>query len=313
MIRAFLAFLILSTGVIALGRLHQRADKAQVSTWQHRAEWTAATNRLVELNGTKTDLQRELKAKKASLKQASTPAAVSPHFLDLLQARTIRKWPKPVLAELREHLGISWESSAKYVLVSKESYRLIRLNGIDSEGKLNPNVCAVLAITPTESAGLEATIQRIEAEYTASLKTNVLRIEPAGDILAQYTIPANHKLAQRLEKEYSESMEAAIGAERAALLGDYSDQYWFYERGTLGQKDFTFTIRRDRSNSQRLLLYQYEGPPDAQGSGGVSVIVSVADDFPELLRPFFPGGWREVAEREGFELPKEFLEQNQAP
>jgi hypothetical protein len=28
-------------------------------------------------------------------------------------------------------------------------------------------------------------------------------------------------------------------------------------------------------------------------------------DFPKAFRPIFPNGWADVAEREGFELPKE--------
>jgi hypothetical protein len=29
-------------------------------------------------------------------------------------------------------------------------------------------------------------------------------------------------------------------------------------------------------------------------------------NFPDLFRSFFPGGWRDLAQREGFALPKEF-------
>jgi hypothetical protein len=28
--------------------------------------------------------------------------------------------------------------------------------------------------------------------------------------------------------------------------------------------------------------------------------------FPEVFRSLFPGGWTDLAQREGFELPKEF-------
>lgn len=38
----------------------------------------------------------------------------------------------------------------------------------------------------------------------------------------------------------------------------------------------------------------------------MSTDVNPWQPFPEAFRPLFPGGWKELAEREGFELPKSF-------
>jgi hypothetical protein len=41
----------------------------------------------------------------------------------------------------------------------------------------------------------------------------------------------------------------------------------------------------------------------------LSTYVSPHQPFPETFRPLFPGGWVDLAQREGFELPAEFHQQ----
>jgi len=61
----------------------------------------------------------------------------------------------------------------------------------------------------------------------------------------------------------------------------------------------TLTLKHDPSGNG--FNYTLEQAGGTLGDG-----VSPWKPFPESFRAVFPGGWKELAQREGFELPKEF-------
>jgi hypothetical protein len=302
--KTLLAVLILSAGAIAFGKMRQCAHQARAMVGRDQTEAMAITSQLAELETTATELRPQAKAKRSLLQQT---AASDPASADLLRwlendlASSRRQMP----AELRERLGLAWDNSPDYVLVSKASLEQIHLNGTDLQGRLTTNACAILAVTPDERVVVEAALQRAAAQHADWLGTNaLLRTPPAGSVLAHYTIPANPELARRLMLEYGQAFASVLGPERSERFREYS-RMWFVGRGTLGLQNITLEVQRDESHG----LFYREVEERTTGAkeevlGSTRCDVS-PDYFPDLFKTFFPGGWSELAQREGFELPKE--------
>lgn len=88
-----------------------------------------------------------------------------------------------------------------------------------------------------------------------------------------------------------EEVNAALGAERMALLRDYG-WGWFQDLGSLGDQDTTLIVRRYSEGDRSMGVGELLGGP-----------------IPSAFRAVFPGGWRELAEREGFTLPDDFKDE----
>src|SRR5262249_34462076 len=136
--------------------------------------------------------------------------------------------------ELREQLGIGWDSSEDYVLVSKSLVKKLNLRPFDKTTR------AVLAISPTEESSIQAAIERANA----SALCHVQRIEPAGDVVAQYTVQADAIVEQSISNNFSAEINAILGPERAGVCLGVG---WRDLRGRLGspgQEPVTISIRR---------------------------------------------------------------------
>ena len=64
----------------------------------------------------------------------------------------------------------------------------------------------------------------------------------------------------------------------------------------------TQTTGSDGQNDLRYALLRQGGV----GAGSESGPLSLQSNFPQTYRAIFPGGWQELAQREGIELPKDF-------
>jgi hypothetical protein len=184
--------------------------------------------------------------------------------------------------------------------VSKAALKNIYLSAIESNGTFTPTACAILALTPMECATVEAGLKRVEAAHAAWVKTAVQRVEPAGDVLADYRLPANPELAHQIEDEGTALLVGTLGPDRAKLVHYYAES-WALQYGTLGESSVRYTVRRRMDGTQPLLWQQFEYGAAGGGAGDLR-----SGDFPEPLRSLFPGGWRDLAQREGFALPEDF-------
>src|SRR5947208_8562910 len=115
--KLLLVFAVLSASTIGFTALHRAAERAQAARLSHDVEWAAATNRLAELNAASVSLRNEVTVKKSQLRQASSHPRVRSELLSLLEGETSDQH-SPAWAELRDQLGIGWDSSDDYVLVS---------------------------------------------------------------------------------------------------------------------------------------------------------------------------------------------------
>ena len=298
--KILLALLILGAGAIAFARLNLLANQSRTSATRSRAECAGLASQVNELAATATDLRGQLEAKKTHLVEASLPSASAPAAGGARSGDSSKTSRRPTPAELRQRFGIGWNNSANFILVSKAALKSMYLRGLDNNGRLTPTACAILGLTPTESAAIEASFKRVEAEHAAWVKTAVQRVEPAGDVLADYRLPANPELARQFQAEGAAGLLEPLGFDRAKLVYDYAGS-WIFQHGKLGSSSIRFTVRRRTEGTHPGLWYQQEEIGGSNNSGDVR-----PGNFPDLLRGLFPGGWHDLAQREGFELPDDF-------
>jgi hypothetical protein len=293
-----LALLILGAGAIVFARLNLLADQSRGSANRSCAERARLTSQVAELAASATDLRAQVEAKKTRLAETPMLPAGGADAAAARSGDSSRDSQGATPADLRQRLGLGWNNSADYILVSKAALNWMYLEGIDRNGTPTPTACAVLGLTPAERGTIEAALQRAAAEHETWVKTAVQRVEPTGDVVADYRLPANTNLAQRIADEGTALLTEPLGPERARLVHKYAGT-WLVRHGTLGEKSVRFTVRPRADGTQPALWYQLEFQDHSSSSGDVA-----PGNFPDLFRSFFPGGWRDLAQREGFALPQ---------
>jgi hypothetical protein len=207
--------------------------------------------------------------------------------------------------QLLSELGFNWHTTGDFVIVSKSSLPGITFNGM--KGSAPTDVArAVLAITPEENAALETLAQRLTADYRSWAKSHIQREEPGGDVVAKYSLIADPTFSQGLTDAFVNGVLSALGQERGELLRDYA-YHWMSEHGmkSVGvlETGTSLVVKRYRSGDEARLSFELR-----RGGGTMSADVSPRQPFPESFSPLFPNGWKDLAQREGFELPMEFQE-----
>jgi hypothetical protein len=252
-----------------------------------------------------TGLRDQVQTNRTGLNKAAAASVRGPGTARARGASSSLAKQRPMPAELRQRLGIRWDNSPDYILVSKGALNYSGRGPFESQygGALLPATCAVLGLTPAERAASETAFQRAEAEHAAWVKSAVQRVEPAGDILADYWIPANPELARQIDAETKALLSETLGPDRADLVKRWSNAWWF-RHGGMGRDNFRFTVRRHTDGGSQPLWYALV-VPEYEVASTMDGDVTPTTPFPELLRSVFPGGWRDLAQREGFALPKQ--------
>jgi hypothetical protein len=296
--RALLASLILGAGAIGLESLHRTTARLHATQAPIEAEWQAVTNRLAELDEAVTALRDEVEDRKSRLKQMQPGGGVDRRLLRLLEGRALSSddW-----VQLRQELGIGWNNSKDYVLVSKRVMEQIGLQTLEGSGNVTPAARAVLAITPEEEARIRVALKSIGDEYPAWIRTHAQRIGPAGGVVAQYTIPTNPELALSLSNRVVNAVAATLGDERANLLLSKARSWDGWQRAGVGEADATLTLRRLATNGESRLAWEWK-----KGASVSSAEVAYGYYPSSSFGWLFPGGWEDLARREGFDLPASF-------
>ena len=158
--------------------------------------------------------------------------------------------------------------------------------------------------TPEEQQSVEVAFAEAFEADAGWAKANMQREGPEGNMLVRYTLPTDPAFEQALTSKLFSTIKAAVGEERGDLLRAYFEQYRLYADG--GIVDRTNILEVHRLSGQPGLGYR---------SGWKWENSEAINTYPEPIKPnrfpaafffVFPGGWQEVAEREGFELPEEF-------
>ncbi|MDB6110023.1 MAG: hypothetical protein JWR69_1773 [Pedosphaera sp.] len=296
--KSFAAILILGAGATAFTTLRSTTGQAQAVIASQHVQWQAATNRLADLQAAAAGLRKEVFDKKLQLRQASLNPSHNPELLQLLGGDT-SKGHAAAWAELRDRLGIDWNNSEDYVLVSKRVLKGLNFTRLTGGGWLSDQAGALLAISPDEEARIKQAIQHSTDEAWLQVR----RTEPSGNILAQYTIPApDPTFQQSVSNRFVAEITSNLGAERADLFLDQAWRELLRELAPSANGDVTMTIRRTLTDGEPKLICETR-----EGDSVYSMDVQYAHYPSSWFLTLFPGGWETLAKREGFELPTSFL------
>jgi len=297
--RLLIALSVLATGTILFCALRIETERAVRTIATRRELWRVQEQRLQQmrqeheqLGARVRDAKREAALEPPNAAPDELAAAFATNGLKNLSANQAEK----LLAEF----GFDWSSPGDYLFVSKSYLPGINMSAIRG-AKLTGAVRTALAITPGEQGAIEAEVHRLNSEYASWLLAHAQREEPSGDVLAKYSLVSDPQFSQTASNSFAGVTSSTLGTERAALFEQYAWN-WMESMGMFGRRGAneeptTMTVTREA---------KYLKLDIRQSMSSMSCAISPAQPFPQAFRPLFPGGWKELADREGFELPKEF-------
>jgi len=317
--KVWLALTILSAGAAAFHATRQATNWLQQEAATLSQSFIVETQQMVTAQTTQADLTARARESKHSLAR-SRPVAEDVLWTELQTNRADRLSPA-LLERLRDELGFSWGTSKDYILVSKKTFRDLKIPVLQPDGKFNEAAVVTLAITPEERGQLEAAMEKVKTDFKNWVLANVKREEPADDVLARYDIPADSTNSGNIRTNFFAAIAEAVGNERKELIHETAVM-WLDEIGLVGRST-KLTIKRQMVGDEARLIAETRergadrtyyfpanndepGKPLPKRSAGKSsgFYFPVRErDFPKTLRLIFPNGWADVAERESFELP----------
>jgi hypothetical protein len=297
--KLLLSFLALGAGVLAFLLWRQSATETRFATAAIDQQWHSRANQLAESQAATASLRDEVRARQRRLQQLSRHPAISPQMLLLLEGNSARG-RAAAWAALRQQLGLGWDSSRDYVLVSKEVIKGLQYSRLLGDDALSSTAVDLLALSPDEQSAIKAALQRArEGQWLFFNRT-----QPSGDIVAQYTVsPPDPAFEQAQCDNFSTDITASIGADRASLFLPQAWQQFISDLAPSAPE--TMTIRQTVVDGQPDLIWEV-----TQGANVTTDPVRYAHlpNFP--LLKLFPGGWQALAQSEGFDLPPIFSAQN---
>ena len=275
------------------------------SAARFKAEMSANRDALVAERASLAQAQEKDNELITRVRELQREFAAQPHkrssemaWANLIETNDLRHLPPDVRERLLAELGFNWNTSGNYVVVSKDSLRNLGVPAVDAD-RLTDAVCGVLAVTPQERAGIESLTTRLAGELKDWVIAHAQRLEPQGDVLAKYSVPADSEFSQSLSNRFAGRVIGALGSERGELMLDYASS-WMLDMHMQGDRPTILTVRRPQAGADYLpFVLERDG-------GGMGSAVTPANELPYIFRSIFPGGWADLAQREGFELPKEF-------
>jgi len=199
-------------------------------------------------------------------------------------------------AELRQQLGIGWNSSLDYVLVNKRVIGEVWFNKLEKE-KVSDHAAKLLSFSTDEQAAVNAAVAAVRQGNWL----NVTSAPPSGEIVAQYGIVLpDPAMVATLNDAFTSDVTAAIGSERADL---FLKDGWLELRASLAPVETeTMEIRQITVNGQPDLVCE---ETDGVRTSTMPVRYAHYPRFPVLK--MFPGtGWEGLAKEWNFNLPASF-------
>ena len=295
--KLLLAFTILAAGAGGFTAARQSTTQLQQEANGARETWLAQTQLVAAAASDQVELTERVRELKQSLRQ--TQVTGENPLWSALQANDPHRLTPELRERLLEELGFNWKSSDEFIVVSKETLRdyLVSIATIRGD-KLTDVASTALAMTPAERAQVDAAIERARTDYKDWVLSHTERSEPTNDVLAQYTLHGDPTLS--ISNNFGAALFNAVGGERAELIGA-SARSWMSSIGILNEKPLTMIVTHYSTGNEQRLKVKI---PHPDGGGWSSGDVPKYR-FPEPFLPVFPNGWADVAEREGFKLPKE--------
>ena len=318
--RAFLAILILATGTAVFCAFHSAVGKIQRESVLHQAAWQTQTQQLAQLHFEQQNLLDRLGETKQLLAGQIPVPALTAVEEKVISGAVLTNLSATESEQLLAELGFNWNTTGDYIIVSKKS-----LDGISFDGmkgvKLTAAAIGTLAITPDEQAAIETMTRQLGDARAVWATEHVQRTEPSGDMLAKYTLPADPEFSQSQMAMFTNGIFSVLDGQRGQWLQEHSLQ-WMMDSGLVTGPDLSkvpaeyqamLTLSDHLNQPTVLTLKRYPAGNDwginydlQQAGNSMNTTVNPWQPVPAAFRAIFPGGWEELAAREGFELPKEF-------
>jgi hypothetical protein len=298
--KLFLVFVIFAVGTSLFCAFQSTTIQLRNHAAADLENWQAQTQRVAQMRIERESLEEHVQSSTRELnilQHVAMSRSVKDKFIPKVGQRLSPAEREKLLSEL----GFDWNSTGDYLIVSKETLERIGLDGMKGS-KLSDVVSEVLAITPGEQAAIDGMTAQLTADYKTWAESHVHRNEPSGDVVASYSLPVDAEFSQTLSNAFVGGVLGTLGNERGNLLLDYSRSWMI----SLGMENFgttppaTMIVKRYPNGDDRLSL------ETKQAGNTMRTDVSPWQPFPEAFLPLFPGGWADLAKREGFELPKSF-------
>lgn len=316
--RLLLAILILATGTTVLCALRNATADIRRELATERSAGQIQTQKLAQLHLQKQQVFERWSDTKQQLAAQPPPPALTQLAEKILSGATLQNFSAAESEQLLAELGFSWSTTGDYLIVSKKSLTGISFDGMEGV-KLTAVARAVLAITPTEQTAIETLTQQLGEARTAWAKEHAQRTEPSGKVMAQYTLPVDEEFSRSQQGKFVDGVLETLNKERGELLKHFSWD-WMQAVGLVTGPDFSQIPARviasepsyqPKPTSLMVERYQSGGVwrmnyTLKQAGFSMTTSVSPSQPFPEAFRAVFPGGWEELAQREGFELPEDF-------
>jgi hypothetical protein len=263
--RAILAFILLLAGGTGFFALKAVAHRAGEQLRASQSDWSVQTQRLAEMEAEVTALTAKIRELNRDL-QAQGPAPAS-DLAGLLDTNRLAGLTPEAWEKLRAELGLSWHSSAEWILLSKTTLATVRMNALKGS-HLTEAACGALAITPEERRRLNDAFAATCQEFTTWAKTSLQREATNGEMLVRFTIPPNPDLAVGLSNKLASAVMATLGQQRAEFLERYAQEWYQIELGGLVTMTNTLTVSRETAGYETPQLhfdFSVKGGP-GQGS-----------------------------------------------
>jgi hypothetical protein len=290
MTKPIFLFLSLCVGSIGFGALHRAINQIRMASSIRHEQWQAASNGLAATRAAMLAAQAEVLDKRGRLLQARRHPALSPELLLLLEKDGVTGH-SVAWAELRQQLGIGWDTSPDYVLVRKQVLKQLNYPLLFGASRASDFTCGLFGLSPAEQSALEAVLGRIRGEQSLIVQ----RAEPHGDVVAQYTMPAvDPSSAQTLSNRFAAELTSVVGPERADFL---APEAW---------RQLSFDLAPPVANAMIIRKTLVVGEPDLiceMSDGGYLMPVRYGRYPASWFLTLFPEGWKGLAEQEGFQLP----------
>ncbi len=298
--RLWLIFVCLSAALIGFVLLRRHAETNRISAETIEQQCRVVQDSLIEKEQQVATLRAEVLEKRKRLLQAGNGRKLSPELVSLADGAFASTKPA-VWAELRERLGIGWNASLDYVLVRKTVLKDLEFPRLVSAAHVTEITRDILGLSPAEEAAINSITKRIGSGQTLRVE----RTDPAGDVVAHYTaLPLDTTLDTQLSNTFAAEISGILGPERSPLL---SAKAWRELRSGLAPSEpETVTVRRSLVDGQPDLTWdKYLGTKLVASSP-----VRYAHYPSGWFLAQFPGGWKTLADREGFQLPETFQPQH---
>ena len=296
--RIFLITGVLAACGAAFCALNSAARSNQQKLAQARIDWMEQTQKL-------TQAQSDIEAvseRVRDLKDRIPPISRDAALIDLLSTNDFKDLSQEQQGTILSQLGASARSADNYVIIAKPllaNSQVKAFGAFPNGSQLTPEAKQILAISPDEQKSVEGAfadaLQR-EADWA---RAHIQRSGASNDMLVSYTLPVDTNFANGLQTELYGTISNVLGAQRTQLLQHYFDNYRVDEDGALAV------------NTNKLMIYRVQGKVGlfyraGWDMGGWAAMNTDPEPvrtnrFPAAFRFTFPGGWQELAQREGLE------------